>query len=245
MKWEPAPANAYEIDLIPNTSNVNGWEAGYQPHKLRFTIENDPTDLEFTMYTTQGWLLSQSISNGTEINLRDYWQYDVGDISAYYIWSDSESSGWKLTAIDFYEDYENSIYTAQASLNVFGTSTETVFLGETDTVGVAEEFDLADQSGAVIGEIRWSNPSSAPSSRKMHMTNIEFYNNGVWETKFDNTHWQDSDETVIWTNNRWEASGSDSTQKIVIASGATWNAGYYPTKIRVSYVFEKTALKGP
>ncbi|RKZ10850.1 hypothetical protein DRQ25_01710 [Candidatus Fermentibacteria bacterium] len=237
-KWIPAAAYPEEVDLNPKSGTT--WVEGFEPSKMRFTIENDPEDLQIGLKYTNGnnTFYAGLLVDQQEILLGSYWQYDVGDIAYFYLYSDGAAEGWAITGIEFYQDTVTD-FRAGASANLRGVSAEILFLVEDDTVKTGQEFTLTYPPGDNdFYNLRWFLPTAALSSRKMHVTNIEFYNGGTWEAKFDNTHWEDAGGYVTWNNNRWEMDTADDSGRLNTASGATWQEDYRPTKIRLSYVFE-------
>ena len=72
----------------------------------------------------------------------------------------------------------------------------------------------------------------ADSTTPFKVTNIEFLNGVIWESKFDDTHW--SIVNGVWNGSAWDSVGSPFAL-IWLQTIGTWANGYAPTKVRLTF----------
>ncbi|RLA72703.1 MAG: hypothetical protein DRG78_23520 [Epsilonproteobacteria bacterium] len=146
--------------------------------------------------------------------------------------TDISSSFW---ACNWYqcEGPENPYYVFNYVYGSALASYESLYYNLIDSTsiksGVSQDFALTDE---VMKTMTWGFPINRSSNKSMNITNIEFYNNGQWESRFDNSYWSAVSGTS-WLNNKWTSSSSGTGA--TIETTGSWADTYFPSKVKITY----------
>jgi hypothetical protein len=240
-KWVPTVTNNYEVDLAVNASAT--WEEGYEPTNIKFIIENDPGDLYINLYGTDTTIASNApVTSNSGIDFGDVMIWDApGDIDYFYLYSDGSNSGWAITGIEFYKDTVSSYPNTETLdyVNVFGSTTEIVFLGDSDLgYNTASSTFLNQGAGVYFEELQVGVPTNA-TNRHWLLTGIDIWNatSSGWDDRSSNTYWTGQDN-ASWSssNNAWITSVTNTEMQLTVSG--TWNESYAvgTAKIRLTWM---------
>lgn len=260
-KYTPHVDEPYEIDL--SVTEGATWNQNFQPHAVKFTIENDPGDLIVSlymdsvlvdgMYTRPNLLNSVSFISGEELSLYDMfkyynlvWESDAIKIGGFYIWSDSSATGWAITKIEFItrSDPEAVYGPEQDPFTVWLKNAGHSLLND-DAIkyrnGNEIELWYDDQ---LPYWFCWIPASELPTSYNIvtSITNIEMYfptiGTGEWVTTFNTDYWYAFNDSV-WTGEKWQCTDLSSNPLPSLHARTEWldtliANNTYPTKFKVT-----------